>query len=75
MNPTLKRYLVSSGITFVTAFLISIGAQLTVANINPPALGWGIVLSIGATAFRAAIKALLESLSGTTGDPIPPNAG
>jgi len=75
MNPTFKRYLMSSATTFATAFLISIGAQLTTTNITAQTLGWGIVLSIGATAFRAAVKAALEALSGTTGDPLPPNAG
>ncbi len=70
MNPTLKRYLISSATTFVTAFIISVGAQLTTMQITPETLGWGIVASIGATACRAAIKALIEAFSGTTGDPL-----
>ena len=68
MNQTLKRYLISSATTFVTAFLISVGAQLTMANISPANLGWGIVLSIGAAAFRAAIKAVIETISNQSGD-------
>ncbi len=68
MNQTLKRYLVSSGTTFVTAFLMSVGAQLTTAHITPETLGWGIVLSIAAAGFRAAIKAVIEGFSGLTGD-------
>ncbi len=68
MNPTLKRYLISSTTTFATVFLISVGAQLAMANITPETLGWGIVLSIGTTALRAAVKALMESFAGTTGD-------
>ena len=68
MNATLKRYLVSSTTTFLTAFLISIGAQLATANITPETLGWGIILSIGAAACRAAIKAVVEGLSGLNGD-------
>ena len=68
MNATLQRYLVSSGTTFVTAFLISVGAQLTLMHITPETIGWGIVASIGATAVRAAIKAVIETFSGNTGD-------
>lgn len=62
MNPTLKRYLISSGVTFATAFLISVGAQLAMMHITPETFGIGIVLSICATASRAAVKALIESL-------------
>ena len=69
MNSTLQRYLVSSATTFVTAFLISVGAQLTLVHMTPETLGWGIVASIGATAVRAAIKAVIEAVSGSTGDP------
>jgi hypothetical protein len=69
MNSTLQRYLVSSATTFVTAFLISVGAQLTLVHMTPETLGWGIVASIGATAARAAIKAVIETVSGSTGDP------
>ncbi len=65
MNPTTKRYLVSSAVTFATAFLISVGAQLAMIHITPETLGIGLVLSIGATASRAAVKALIESLMGT----------
>ena len=68
MNQTFKRYLISSGITFVTAFLIAVGAQLSTMHITPETLGWGLVLSIGAAAFRTAIKATIEAISGYTGD-------
>ncbi len=61
MNPTLKRYLISSTTTFVTVFFISLGAQLAVAHITPETLGWGVVLSIVMTAGRAAVKAAVES--------------
>ncbi len=69
MNQTLKRYLISSATTFVTAFLISVGAQLTMANISPSNLGWGIVISIAVAGLRAGVKAVMESLTGMTGDP------
>ncbi len=68
MNQTIKRYLVSAATTFATAFLISVGAQLTAAHITPETLGWGIVLSVGAAGFRTAIKAVIESFSGLSGD-------
>ena len=71
MNATLQRYLISSATTFVTAFLISVGAQLALTSITPENLGWGIVASIGVTAVRAAVKAVVEAVSGSTGDPAP----
>ncbi len=61
MNPTIKRYLVSSVVTFTTTFLISVGAQLAMLHISPETLGIGLVLSVVATASRAAVKALIES--------------
>ena len=67
MNQTLKRYLISSTTTFVTAFLISVGAQLAMTTITPETIGWGIVLSIAAAAFRAAVKAVVESIFARTG--------
>ena len=70
MNATLQRYLVSSATTFVSAFLISVGAQLTLTHITPETLGWGIVASVGATAVRAAVKAVIEAFAGTSGDVI-----
>lgn len=70
MNPTLKRYLISSTITFATAFLISVGVQLSAVQFTPETIGWGIALSVGITALRAAIKAVIERLSGLTGDPV-----
>ena len=71
MNQTLKRYLISSAVTFVTAFLISVGAQVAMAHITPETLGWGIAASIAAAGFRAGVKAVIEGLSGLTGDPTP----
>jgi ethanolamine utilization protein EutA (predicted chaperonin) len=50
------------------AILISVGAQLTTTHITPETLGWGIVLSIGVSACRAAIKAVIEAFSGVKGD-------
>ena len=69
MNSTIKRYLISSATTFVTAFLISVGSELSSTHITPETVGWGVVLSIGFTALRVAVKAVVEAFSGTTGDP------
>ena len=71
MNPTFKRYLVSSITTFSTVFLISVGAQLSAGTITPDNLGWGVVGSIAFAAVRAGVKAVIEALSGHTGDPSP----
>lgn len=71
MNPTLKRYLISSLTTFATVFFISVGAQLSSGALSVDNLGWGIVLSIGGVAVRAAVKAVIEALAGHTGDPNP----
>lgn len=68
MNPTFKRYLISSTTTFVTAFLISLGSELSSAQITPETVGWGIVLSIGFTALRTAVKAVVEAFSRANGD-------
>lgn len=67
-NITIKRYAISSATTFVTTFLISIGAQLALIHVTPETLGWGVIISIGATAARAAVKAVIEGISGLQGD-------
>lgn len=69
MNPTLKRYLVSSTTTFVTFFLISITAQLQAGAISPDNVGWSVLGSIVGVAIRAAIKPAIEVITGFTGDP------
>lgn len=68
MNQTIKRYLISSATTFTTVFLVSVGTQLSVAHLTPETLGWGIVISIAASAYRAAVKSVIETLAGATGD-------
>lgn len=63
MNPTLKRYAISSIITFVSMFLISVGAQLSMGAITADNLTLGAVLSIIFVALRAAIKAVVEAFA------------
>ncbi len=66
MNPTLKRYLLSSVSTFLTVFLGSL--SLSIGNwsgtVITSALVWSLVLS----AARAAIKAVVESFAGQHAD-------
>lgn len=60
MNPTLKRYAVSSLITFVAAFCGAIALQLTAGA--PVELTATFLFGILGVAGRAAIKALIESI-------------
>ena len=60
---TLKR------LVYVTP--VAIGVSIVcflLVHITPETLGWGVVVSIGATACRAAVKAVIESVSGLNGD-------
>ena len=74
MNPTLKRYLVSSITTFTTVFAITVGAQLQAGTITPDNLGWGVVGAVVLTAIRAGVKAVIEAFAAHTGDPATPSA-
>lgn len=69
MNPTLQRYLVSSITTFATTFIVVLGGEL--ANGTPATWTWAVVGSLGMVALRAAIKAVIEAISASTGDPTP----
>lgn len=62
-----EQYIVSSGITFLTAFVIALGAQLSSSTFTPSQLGWSAVGAIGWVAARAGIKAVIEYLAGITG--------
>ncbi len=64
INPKLRAYIISSIITFVTAFFIILGAQLKLVgteHITGALLGSTLV-----TAGRGALKALIESMLGGT---------
>lgn len=59
INSEVKRYLVSSGITFASSFLMVFATQLQVTALDESAL-----LALFITAVRAGIKASSEYLSG-----------
>jgi uncharacterized MnhB-related membrane protein len=58
MTKTMKRYLVSSLITFVSTFAIVVLASID--SITIESISNGAVASLAFTAFRAGIKAVLE---------------
>lgn len=66
MNPTVKRYLVSSVTTFVTMFLIALGAFVADAG----AVEWTSAFWFAGitTGIRAAFKAVVESLANQHGE-------
>lgn len=69
MNATFKRYLVSSLTTFGTAFLIAISVAIQVPGFTfSKASIVALITSAAATAVRAVAKALVEALTGVTGD-------
>lgn len=66
MNPTVKRYLVSSVTTFVTMFIISIAAFVADAgSVEWTSAFWFAGITTG---IRAAFKAVVESLASQTGE-------
>lgn len=67
MNDTLKRYLLSSSTTFLTAFFGSLALQL--GNGSPMQFTGAFFLSLVAIAVRAGIKVLVESFAGQHADP------
>ena len=60
MNKTLKRYIVSSLVTFATAFATVLLASID--SITLETIKTGAVVSVLFVALRAGVKALLESL-------------
>lgn len=73
MSSTVKEYLWSSFVTFITAFLAS---AIPLVNIGQP-ISEALLLSIGATALRAGVRALLNlaATQGTTTSSDPTKAG
>lgn len=59
INPEIKRYLVSSGITFTSAFLMVFGTQLDISVLDE-----SVLFALFITAIRAGVKAVSEHLSG-----------
>lgn len=62
MSEELKRYLISSGITFVTAFLGAILLQLEMGVLTAANLSWSALGAVGFAGLRAGIKALTEAV-------------
>ena len=66
MNPTTKRYLLSSATTFISVGVATLAVQLSAANpIMWTTTFWA---AIGITVLRAAFKAVVESWSGQNTD-------
>lgn len=67
MNPTIKRYVLSSATTFLTSFFGVLAMQL--AGGVPADVTGTFVLGLITVAVRAGIKALVESAAGQHADP------
>lgn len=59
MNPTLKRYLASSAVTFLSVFLLTLGASFTTETVES-SLSFSAIGGLIGVAVRAAVKAVLE---------------
>lgn len=59
INPTVREYIWSSFVTFVTVFA---GTAIPLVNVGQP-ISAPIILAITATAFRAAIRATMNLVS------------
>jgi hypothetical protein len=64
MNPTIKRYLISSATTFVATFLITGGVSIQNGALGNDAITASILFGIFMVAFRAAVKAVVEGFAG-----------
>lgn len=65
MNPTLKRYVLSSLSTFITVELATVSLQLSAGGIE---WTWAFWFSVGMVAFRAGVKAVIEALANQHAD-------
>jgi len=74
MNPTLQRYLVSALTTFSATLLTVLGAQISSGVFTNGSVTWALVASVIMVAVRAATKAVIESFTPVSGDPVPPTA-
>lgn len=61
MSPEFKRYIVSSGISFITAFAIAILPSIDSITLENVGAGAGIALIF--TGLRAGIKAIVEGIA------------
>ena len=65
MNPTVKRYLISSATTFIATFLIAGGVGIQNGALGNEAVTTSAILGIFMVAFRAAVKAVVERFAGS----------
>lgn len=61
-----NRWVVSSTVTFLATFFLTLGGQL----VTPQPIEWTATVAVGIlmVALRAAFKALIESMAGAKGD-------
>ncbi len=61
MNRELKRYLISSGITFLSYFLLALSVNIGTLDLDN--ITWAAIGGVVIVALRAAIKAVVEYLN------------
>ena len=66
LNPTTRRYILSSAVTFVSTFLLFVGFNLE--NMGTEVLTWSAISGVIMAGVRAGIKALAESYMQETAD-------
>lgn len=66
-TPTVKRYLLSSSITFLSTFFVLLGTNLQNVT-NPSELTFSVLAGLFMVAGRAAFKAVLEAVVGGHAD-------
>lgn len=67
MTDVVKRYALSSSITFLSTFFLILGTNLNTVS-NPATLTTGAVLALIMVAGRAAFKAVIEAVAGGHAD-------
>ena len=67
MNPTIKRYILSSATTFLAVFFTTVGAQLTLSG-GQMELNYAFFVSLFMIAVRAGVKGMMEALVGVNAD-------
>lgn len=67
MTPTIKRYILSSAVTFTGAFLTVLSVDFNQIT-NPQTLTFGVIVSLILVAVRAGAKAVIEAIVGGHAD-------
>lgn len=62
MNQTLKRYLVSTAVTFASVFFLTLGTAVSTLETAPEAITASTIVSLLVAALRTAFKWTIESL-------------